>query len=106
MIDTPWTNGEKKVARRAFDAAVQRELAQLVAEFKAKAERTKDVEALWEIRDWLDRRQREIDADFDFRYSQLLLVFARLIRAGKMKPDDLTGLSEQKLSVIRLRLEL
>lgn len=106
MIDSPWTNGEKKVERRAFDAAVKREPSQLVSEFKAKAKRTNDTEALWEIRDWLNRRQREIDAEFNFRYSQLLFVFAGLVRAGKMKPEDLVGLSEQKLGAIILLSEL
>ena len=105
MIDAIWTAAEKKVAHRVFDVAVQRELSQLISEFKSKAAATNNTEALWEIRYWLDKRQREIDAEFDYRYSQLIFVFALLVRSGKLKLEDLAGLSEQKLAAIKFIAE-
>lgn len=105
MIDSIWTNSEKKLARKVFDAAVERELSQLVEEFKRKAAATSDVETLWEVRDWMNRRQREIDSEFDFRYSQLIFVFARLVRTRKIEIAELNGLSEQKLAEIQFIAE-
>ena len=105
MIDSIWTNSEKKLARKVFDAAVERALSQLVEEFKRKAAATSDVESLWKVRDWMNRRQREIDNEFDFRYSQLILVFAKLVRARKLEMAELNGLSEQKLAEIQFIAE-
>jgi len=100
MIDSVWTNVEKKIARRVFDAAVEREFSHLISEFKSKAASTTDTETLWDIRDWLNKRQSEIDGEFDYRYSQLIFVFANLIRTRKINIDDLAGISEQKLAEI------
>lgn len=105
MIESMWTNSEKKLARKVFDAAVERELSQLVEEFKRKAAATSDVETLWQVRDWMNRRQREIDNEFDFRYSQLIFVFARLVRTRKIEIAELNGLSEQKLAEIQFIAE-
>jgi len=51
---------------------------------------------------WLTQRQQEIDAEYDFRYSVLPLVFANLLRDGRISADDLRGLGEDKLEVIAL----
>jgi len=101
MNDSHWTASEKKIARRVFEGAVQSELAQLISEFKAKAAVTEDSQTLWEIRDWLNKRQREIDSEYDYRYSQLVFVFARLVRSGRIRMEELAGLSEQKLAEIQ-----
>jgi len=100
MIDSIWTNAEKKIARRVFDAAAERELSLLISEFKSKAASATDTETLWNIRDWLNKRQSEIDSEFDYRYSRLIFVFANLIRARKININDLAGISEQKLAEI------
>ena len=102
MAHSTWSAAEKKIARRVFEAAVDRELQALLAEFKAKATSIQDPTSIWPIRDWLDRRQREIDSEFDFRYSVLVSVFGRLVRDGRVSIDDLEGLDEDKLAQIRL----
>ena len=84
MAHSTWSAAEKKIARRVFEAAVDRELQALLAEFKAKATSIQDPTSIWPIRDWLDRRQREIDSEFDFRYSVLVSVFGRLVRDGRV----------------------
>ena len=100
MHDLVWTNAEKKIARLAFDTAVSEELNSLISEFKRKAAATKEATDLWEIRDWLNDRQREIDHEYDYRYSQLVFIFARLVEKDKIKLDQLSDLSEDKLSKI------
>ncbi len=100
MHNFDWSATEKKIARKAFDSAIRAELHAFILEFKAKASSVQEVESVWTIRDWMDKRQHEIDIDFDYRYSQLIRVFARLIRSGKLSLADLNGLSEDKLKEI------
>ena len=44
---------------------------------------------------------RRIDRQYDYRYSVLLNVFAGLIQKGRLREQDLQGLSEEKLRQIR-----
>jgi photoprotection regulator FRP-like protein len=96
-----WTNAEKKVARRVFEAARQSVLAAALAEFKAKAAAATTVDDMWSMEDALRERRREIDELLDYRYSQLTLVFGRLILEGYLDERQLTGLSEDKLEEVR-----
>ena len=56
---------------------------------------------MWEIESYLRQQRREINETFDYRYSQLPLVFAHLIHAGHLDENRLGGLSEEKLKIIR-----
>jgi len=96
-----WSNAEKKIARRAYEAARQAVLARTLAEFKAKAAAATTIDDMWSIVDGSRERQRELEALLDYRYSQLLLVFARLIVEGYLDERQLAGLSEDKLEEIR-----
>lgn len=101
MQNFDWSAAEKKIARKAFDSAVQAELHEFVLEFKAKASSVQEVESVWKIRDWVDKKQREIDAEYDYRYSQLIFVFARLVKSGKLNLANLSGLSDDKIQAIK-----
>lgn len=57
--------------------------------------------AMWEIEDYLRQQRRKVDQLFDYRYSQLLIVFAGLIRQGYLEESQLSGLSEDKREEIR-----
>ena len=72
-----WSNSEKKVARRAFDAALDAALAGAMAEFKRRAAAVKTLDEMWAMEDYLRRQRRQIDETFDYRYLQLLFVFAQ-----------------------------
>ena len=96
-----WSPPEKKAARRAFDAALEKALAKVMAEFKSRAEAAATPSDMWEIESFLRQRRREIDETFDYRYSQLPLVFCRLMQAGLLDERELAGLSEEKQEVIR-----
>ena len=100
MSDREWTNAEKKIARRAFEAALEAVLAGVMAEFKAKAAAATTPDDMWSVERFLRERRREIDETFDYRYSQLPVVFGRLILEGHLDEARLTGLSEDKLEEI------
>ena len=100
MQDLKWTESEKKLARRMFDAALARELAEVVSDFKAKAAAAATADDAWSIADHFSRRRREIDQKYDYRYSQLPVVFGRLLREGRIEEAALAGLSEDKRAVI------
>lgn len=104
MCDFKWSASEKKIARRAFDTALGTTLAGIMSEFKARAAAAATPSDMWAIEDYLHERRREVDEIFDYRYSQLLFVFARLIRDGHLDETRLAGLAEEKLAVIRSML--
>jgi hypothetical protein len=99
--DWKWSPKEKAVARRAFDLALSRELEAIIKEAKHRAARVADPTELWDLERWLSERRREIDGNFQFRYSVLPLVFATLLRNGQLSEGDLHGLSPDKLDTIR-----
>jgi hypothetical protein len=100
-----WSPSEKKIARRAFDAALALALGKVFAEFKRKAAAVSTNDAMWEIEDFLREQRKTINETFDYRYSVLLLVFAGLIRDGLLQQEQLAGLAEDKLQVVRRYLE-
>jgi hypothetical protein len=101
VYDLKWSESEKKLARRVFEAALAAELAEVMAEFKAKAAAAAEPDDMWSIQEHLYRKRREIDEKYDYRYSQLPVVFGQLLREGRVQEAQLAGLSEEKLSYIR-----
>ena len=100
MKDFKWSDAEKKVARRAFDSALKRECAAIMQNLKGlsiKAENTDDV---WAIHDYLTEQRKIIDEKYDYRYSQLIFVFGRLLREAWIDDKDLEGLNEEKRQAI------
>jgi hypothetical protein len=101
MHDMKWSKSEKKLAQQVFDAALEAELAEIVADAKARAAAASGIEDIWALQEYLFHRRRELDQKYDYRYSQLLLVFGRLLREGRIRMEQLDGLSEDKRDVIR-----
>lgn len=101
MYELKWSHDEKTVARRAFDLALGKELKALLQEAKGRAARIKEPSKLWDLESWLTERRREIDRRYDYRYSILPFVFAQLLRNGRLTEDDLHGLGQEKLDLIR-----
>ena len=52
----------------------------MMAKFKEKAARAEKPDDMWAIEEWLAHQRREIDTKYDFRYSQLVIVFGKLLR--------------------------
>ena len=99
--DLKWSASEKKIARRAYEAALESALAKIMAEFKAKAAAAATPSEVWAIEGYLRQQRQQIGETFDFRYSRLPLVFASLICEGHLDVARLSGLSEEKLEIIR-----
>jgi len=99
--DLTWSRSEKAIARKAFDAVLKRELHELIQEVKQMASQIKQASDLWDLEHHLTQRRKEIDRKYDYRYSQLTLVFGKLLQEGRLGEEDLSGLREDKLKSIR-----
>ena len=96
-----WSKSEKIVARAAFDAALKRELREVMREAKQKANGIKEPADVWELEHYLTERREDIDRKYDYRYSQLTHVFGRLLHEGRVSEEELRGLREDMLKSIR-----
>jgi hypothetical protein len=96
-----WSRSEKVVARTAFDAALGRELHELIQQAKKMARQIQQSSDLWDLEHYLTQRRKEIDRKYDYRYSQLTHVFGRLLHEQRLREEDLLGLQEDKLKLIR-----
>jgi hypothetical protein len=96
-----WSKSEKAIARTAFDAALKRELHDVMQETKQRANRIKETADMWDLEHYLTERRKEIGRKYDYRYSQLRHVFGRLLYEGRVSEEDLRGLGDDKLKSIR-----
>src|ERR1700757_517958 len=96
-----WSKSEKAIARTAYDAALKRELQDVMRKTKQMANQIKEPADVWELEHYLTERRKEIDRKYDYRYSQLTEVFGRLLYEGRVREEELSGLREDKLKPIR-----
>ncbi|SRR5258708_732632 len=101
MRDLTWSSSEKIVAKRAFDMALNKELESIMARVREMANDIRRPADLWSMEQYLTQRRNEIDDKYDYRYSQLPIIFGRLIREGWLTEDDLIGLGSGKMDYIR-----
>jgi hypothetical protein len=99
--DMTWSRSEKAIARQAFDAALKRELHELMQEAKEIAGQIKQPSDLWDLQEYLTQRRKEIDHKYNYRYSRLTQVFGRLLYEKRLHEEELRGLREDKLKSIR-----
>ena len=95
-----WSSSEKAVARKAFDAALKRELHEVMQETKQMATQINEPADLWDLEHYLTQHRKEIDRKYDYRYSQLTHVFGRLLHEKRLGEEELGGLREDKLKSI------
>lgn len=100
-MDEKWTKSEKKIARKAFDTAYQRECAAIIAKVQQMASEMETPTDLWKLDDYLYEQRRDTDEKYDYRYSVLLMTFNWLLSEGWLTFEDLDGLSEAKLTHLR-----
>ena len=96
-----WSKSEKAIARTAFDAALNRELQEVMQEAKQMANEIKEPADAWDLEHYLTERRKEINRKYDYRYSELTHVFGRLLSEGRVSEEELRGLGEDKLKPIR-----
>lgn len=96
-----WSRSENAIARTAFDAALGRELHEVVQETKRRASQIRQSSDLWDLEHYLTECRKQIDRKYDYRYSRLTDVFGRLLYEGRVSEDELSGLRGDKLESIR-----
>ena len=96
-----WSRSEKAVARRVFDAALKRELQQIMQEAKQRAAQIKEPADVWDLERYLTRRRKQIDGKYAFRLSRLTQVFGKLLSERRITEEELRGFSEDKVKSIR-----
>ena len=96
-----WSKSEKAIARTAFDAALERELQDVMQKAKQMANQIKDPADIWDLEHYLTEHRKEINGKYDYRYSQLTHVFGRLLYEGRLTEEELRGLRDDKLKSIR-----
>jgi hypothetical protein len=69
-----WSRSEKAIARTAFDAALGRELHEVIQEAKRMASQIQQSSDLWDLEHYLTQRRKEIDRKYDHRKSKLTQV--------------------------------
>ncbi|HAC63329.1 MAG TPA: hypothetical protein DCF68_07245 [Cyanothece sp. UBA12306] len=100
MSEINWSENEKKAADEIFKRAYEREINSLIEEVRQKAIDTAEIDDLWRLHDFLSARRHEIDGKYDYRYSVLIFVFARLLKEGWLSLDELKALEPNKLAKI------
>jgi hypothetical protein len=96
-----WSRKEKSIARKAFDAALGRELDELIQKTKRMASQIRQSSDLWELERHLTQRRKEIDRKYEFRFSRLTDVLGRLLYENRLNEEDLRCLGEDKMQSIR-----
>jgi hypothetical protein len=96
-----WSRSEKALARKAFDAALKRELHEVMQEAKQMANQINEPVDLWNLEHYLTQRRKNIDRKYDTRGSRLKDVLGRLLYENRLNEKDLRGLREEQMKSIR-----
>lgn len=95
-----WSKTEKAIARRAFESAYSRECQAVAQRIRDMSCEMSTPDDLWGLNDFLHDKRTEIAAKYDYRYSVLIFVFARLLKEGWLHTADLEGLQAEKVAMI------
>ncbi len=95
-----WSKSEKEIARKVYRAAYNRECKAISENVRKMADEIENSTDLWRLHTYLTEKREETDEKYDYRYSVLRFVFARLLQEGWIKQEDLSGISEDKLQEI------
>jgi hypothetical protein len=98
-IETTWSEAEKKIARKAFDRAFERQCATITEKAKQMLATSSPPRGVWQVHDYLSRERKKVDQTYDYRYSVLISVFAGLLRQGWLTKTDLSGLRPDKIEM-------
>ena len=93
-MENKWTKSQKEQARRLFDLALSREYDMLISTINSMEIKTPD--DVWELYEMLRKKRKEINSKYDYRYSQLIFVFAQLVRGGYLSIEELEVIGKEK----------
>ena len=100
MNDFKWSKTERKIAIASFENEYQLEISDLIYIISRYSGEITEPDNIWRFHDFLTEKRDEIDEKYDYRYSKLILVFARLVKDGWLNFNDLKGLAENKIDRI------
>jgi len=96
-----WAPTERKLARIVFDKAFERQCTAITQEARRMLETTAAPSDIFRVQEYLTEQRRIVDRLYDYRYSQLLDVFGRLLSEGWLTEGDLNGLRPEKTAKIK-----
>ncbi len=88
---------EKIVAKRAFEKCYQRQCHAVLTKLKENIATADKLVDIWLIHDVLAEERKKIDSKYDYWYSVLIFVFARLLKEGWLQESDLYGMEDDKI---------
>lgn len=101
-----WSKAEEQVAQAAFGLAYEREVQALMEEVRQKAATVIAIDEIWHLHDFLSAKRHDLDGKYDYRYSELIFVFSRLVKEGWLDVHELDGLAPDKLTKITLLAQM
>lgn len=101
LHDLRWSRSERKIARRAFEHALNQELQEVIQKAKRMAAEVKEPSELWKLEEYVTQRRKEINRKYEYRGSMLRFVFGTLLHEGRLTEEQLRGLGEDKLKEFR-----
>ena len=98
-----WSRSERTIARKVFDAALKRELLEVMQEAKRMASQIKEPADVWKLERFLTQRRKDIDRKYEFRSSRLIQVLGMLLSKNRITEEELRRLPDDKVKAIRSR---
>jgi Photoprotection regulator fluorescence recovery protein len=95
-----WSVTEQQVAQEAFDKAYRREMNALLEAVREKSSSIVALEDIWHLNDLLSAKRHELDGKYEYEYSVLIFVFAKLVKEGWLDLNELAGLESSKRAKI------
>jgi Photoprotection regulator fluorescence recovery protein len=100
VSNAEWSQTEQEIAEEVFKRAYEREINALIQTVCEKANSIAQPDDMWSLHDFLSARRHDVDGKYEYAYSSLLFVFAKLLKEGWLNLDELNGLSKDKLAKI------
>ena len=99
--ESTWSKPERTIARKVCDAALKREIQDVIRKAKQMANQIKEPADLWDLEHYLTEQRKDIDRKYESRASRLKDVLGRLLYERRISEEELRGLPEDKLKAIR-----
>ncbi len=100
VSEIDWSVTEQQVAQEAFDKAYRREMTALLEAVREKSSSIVALEDIWHLNDLLSAKRHELDGKYEYEYSVLIFLFAKLVKEGWLELNELEGLESSKRTKI------
>ena len=96
-----WSKSDKKIARELFELAKKRDYEDLLKLIQLKSQNFITPQSICDLEYLEEIKAKEFDQKYDYRYSILDDVFAKLILENLLNLNDLKLLSKEKQEQIK-----